>query len=104
MPPNAPQAHPTPTPNVPLCPPPAAAVAALLPSTQGLVEKLSIIPRSGGALGFTYIPPLTEDRCVAGWGGHPACQWACMHAQVTRCTAQREQHRCVSMLPLLAGR
>ena len=40
----------------------SAAVAALLPSTQGLVEKLSIIPRSGGALGFTYIPPLTEDR------------------------------------------
>ncbi|KAF7816078.1 ATP-dependent zinc metalloprotease FTSH 9, chloroplastic isoform X1 [Senna tora] len=25
-------------------------------------EKLSILPRSGGALGFTYIPPTTEDR------------------------------------------
>ena len=42
----------------------STAVAALLPSTQGLVDKLSIIPRSGGALGFTYIPPLTEDRWV----------------------------------------
>jgi hypothetical protein len=31
---------------------------------SGLVEKLSIIPRSGGALGFTYIPPKTEDRWV----------------------------------------
>ena len=40
----------------------AAAVAAVLPGSQGLVEKLSIIPRSGGALGFTYIPPKTEDR------------------------------------------
>ena len=42
----------------------ASAVAALLPGTQGLVERLSIIPRSGGALGFTYIPQLTEDRCA----------------------------------------
>ena len=39
-----------------------AAVASLLPGYSGLVEKLSIIPRSGGALGFTYIPPQTEDR------------------------------------------
>lgn len=28
------------------------------------MEKLSIIPRSGGALGFTYIPPTTEDRAL----------------------------------------
>ncbi len=28
------------------------------------VEKLSIIPRSGGALGFTYTPPKTEDRAL----------------------------------------
>lgn len=25
-------------------------------------QKLSILPRSGGALGFTYTPPTTEDR------------------------------------------
>ncbi|KAG0484154.1 hypothetical protein HPP92_012238 [Vanilla planifolia] len=37
------------------------AVANLLPG-QPRVEKLSILPRSGGALGFTYIPPTTEDR------------------------------------------
>ncbi|CAJ1960333.1 unnamed protein product [Sphenostylis stenocarpa] len=37
------------------------AVAKLLPG-QPQVEKLSILPRSGGALGFTYIPPTTEDR------------------------------------------
>ena len=28
------------------------------------MEKLSIIPRSGGALGFTYTPPKTEDRAL----------------------------------------
>lgn len=28
------------------------------------VEKLSIIPRSGGALGFTYTPPKAEDRAL----------------------------------------
>nr|DAD26645.1 TPA_asm: hypothetical protein HUJ06_028113 [Nelumbo nucifera] len=37
------------------------AVANLLPG-QPRVEKLSILPRSGGALGFTYIPPTSEDR------------------------------------------
>ncbi|XP_057484360.1 ATP-dependent zinc metalloprotease FTSH 7, chloroplastic-like [Actinidia eriantha] len=37
------------------------AVANLL-TGQPRVEKLSILPRSGGALGFTYIPPTTEDR------------------------------------------
>ncbi|KAL5710424.1 ATP-dependent zinc metalloprotease FTSH 9 [Ranunculus cassubicifolius] len=37
------------------------AVAKLL-SGQPRVEKLSILPRSGGALGFTYTPPTTEDR------------------------------------------
>ncbi|XP_042014189.1 ATP-dependent zinc metalloprotease FTSH 7, chloroplastic-like [Salvia splendens] len=37
------------------------AVANLL-SGQPRVEKLSILPRSGGALGFTYTPPTTEDR------------------------------------------
>ncbi|PRW51101.1 ATP-dependent zinc metalloprotease FTSH chloroplastic isoform A [Chlorella sorokiniana] len=40
----------------------ATAVAALLPGFAGQAEKLSIIPRTGGALGFTYIPPKTEDR------------------------------------------
>lgn len=37
------------------------AVANLLLG-QPRVEKLSILPRSGGALGFTYSPPTTEDR------------------------------------------
>ncbi|KAK4741757.1 hypothetical protein SAY87_025345 [Trapa incisa] len=37
------------------------AVANLL-TGQPRVEKLSILPRSGGALGFTYIPPTNEDR------------------------------------------
>ncbi|KAL2332940.1 hypothetical protein Fmac_014153 [Flemingia macrophylla] len=37
------------------------AVAKLLHG-QPRVEKLSILPRSGGALGFTYTPPTTEDR------------------------------------------
>ncbi|XP_031100441.1 ATP-dependent zinc metalloprotease FTSH 9, chloroplastic-like [Ipomoea triloba] len=37
------------------------AVANLLPG-QARVKKLSILPRSGGALGFTYIPPTNEDR------------------------------------------
>uniref|UniRef100_A0A0C9RN12 TSA: Wollemia nobilis Ref_Wollemi_Transcript_9742_3452 transcribed RNA sequence n=1 Tax=Wollemia nobilis TaxID=56998 RepID=A0A0C9RN12_9CONI len=37
------------------------AVANLLPG-QPRVEKLSILPRSGGALGFTYTPPGSEDR------------------------------------------
>ncbi|XP_043700601.1 ATP-dependent zinc metalloprotease FTSH 7, chloroplastic-like [Telopea speciosissima] len=37
------------------------AIANLLPG-QPRVEKLSILPRSGGALGFTYSPPTNEDR------------------------------------------
>lgn len=37
------------------------AIANLL-SGQPRVEKLSILPRSGGALGFTYSPPTNEDR------------------------------------------
>ncbi|CAN8253247.1 unnamed protein product [Cochlearia groenlandica] len=37
------------------------AVARLIPG-QSCVEKLSILPRTGGALGFTYIPPTHEDR------------------------------------------
>ncbi|KAF5831580.1 ATP-dependent metallopeptidase Hfl [Dunaliella salina] len=36
----------------------------VLPTMSAEVEKLSIIPRSGGALGFTYIPPRTEDRSL----------------------------------------
>lgn len=41
----------------------STAVAMLVPGSAS-VEKLSIIPRSGGALGFTYIPPNTEDRAL----------------------------------------
>eukprot|EP00258_Populus_trichocarpa_P048242 XP_024464261.1 ATP-dependent zinc metalloprotease FTSH 7, chloroplastic isoform X2 [Populus trichocarpa] len=37
------------------------AVANIL-TGQPRVEKLSILPRSGGALGFTYIPATNEDR------------------------------------------
>ncbi|KAL8144015.1 hypothetical protein V2J09_017047 [Rumex salicifolius] len=37
------------------------AVAKLLQG-QPQVKKLSILPRTGGALGFTYTPPSTEDR------------------------------------------
>ncbi|KAF7121110.1 hypothetical protein RHSIM_Rhsim13G0072100 [Rhododendron simsii] len=37
------------------------AVANLL-TGQPRVEKLSILPRSGGTLGFAYTPPTTEDR------------------------------------------
>ena len=29
------------------------------------VDRISIIPRSGGALGFTYSPPVVEDRALA---------------------------------------
>ncbi|XVF68932.1 hypothetical protein PTKIN_Ptkin11bG0040900 [Pterospermum kingtungense] len=39
----------------------AMAVANLIPG-QPRVQKLSILPRSGGALGFTYTPPTNEDR------------------------------------------
>ncbi|GBF89670.1 ATP-dependent zinc metalloprotease FTSH, chloroplastic-like [Raphidocelis subcapitata] len=39
------------------------AVARLLPGSPE-VEKLSIIPRTGGALGFTYSPPRAEDRAL----------------------------------------
>lgn len=31
-------------------------------SSRSCHQKLSILPRSGGALGFTYAPPTTEDR------------------------------------------
>jgi len=75
--------HPTPTtlttpqpktPNPPTPQPPphphqvghalvGTAVARLLP-TSPEVEKLSIIPRTGGALGFTYSPSKTEDRAL----------------------------------------
>jgi cell division protease FtsH len=42
----------------------AAAVAALLPlGAAPRVERLSIVPRSGGALGFTYMPQV-EDRSM----------------------------------------
>ncbi|KAJ6895603.1 hypothetical protein NC651_021956 [Populus alba x Populus x berolinensis] len=37
------------------------AVANIL-TGQPRAEKLSILPRSGGALGFTYTPPTNEDR------------------------------------------
>ena len=39
------------------------AVSRLLPGLQTEVEKLSIVPRSGGALGFAYMPP-GEDRAL----------------------------------------
>ncbi|KAI8474959.1 MAG: hypothetical protein J3K34DRAFT_489397 [Monoraphidium minutum] len=39
------------------------AVSRLLPASPE-VERLSIIPRTGGALGFTYSPPKAEDRAL----------------------------------------
>ncbi|GAX82457.1 hypothetical protein CEUSTIGMA_g9884.t1 [Chlamydomonas eustigma] len=42
----------------------ASCIQMLLPAHSPSVEKLSIIPRSGGALGFTYMPPKTEDRAL----------------------------------------
>jgi len=39
------------------------AVSNLLPNLASEVEKLSIVPRSSGALGFTYIPP-NDDRAL----------------------------------------
>lgn len=38
-------------------------IARLVPGSCE-VEKLSIIPRVGGSLGFTYIPPSTDDRML----------------------------------------
>lgn len=40
------------------------AVARLLPGTQPRVEQLSIMARTGGALGFTYTPPQGEERSL----------------------------------------
>jgi cell division protease FtsH len=39
------------------------AVSNLIPNLASEVEKLSIVPRSSGALGFTYIPP-NDDRAL----------------------------------------
>jgi len=39
------------------------AVANLIPNLSSEVEKLSIVPRSSGALGITYIPP-NDDRAL----------------------------------------
>uniref|UniRef100_A0A383V3V6 AAA+ ATPase domain-containing protein n=1 Tax=Tetradesmus obliquus TaxID=3088 RepID=A0A383V3V6_TETOB len=41
----------------------STAVSKLI-AGSGAVAKLSIVPRTGGALGFTYIPPSTEDRAL----------------------------------------
>jgi len=42
----------------------ATAISSLLgPAIASEVEKLSIVPRSSGALGFTYVPP-TDDRAL----------------------------------------
>ena len=44
-------------------------VAKLLPGFQTEVEKLSIVPRTSGALGFTYMPP-GEDRALTVTRAH----------------------------------
>jgi len=41
-----------------------AAVAALLPGVAAAAERLSIVPRSGGALGFAYTPQKADDRAL----------------------------------------
>lgn len=43
-------------------PPPSLAVKFLKCGVLFILQKLSILPRTGGALGFTYIPPGAEDR------------------------------------------
>ena len=40
-----------------------SALNTLMPNLASEVEKLSIVPRSSGALGFTYIPP-SDDRAL----------------------------------------
>ena len=42
----------------------ASAVRKIVPLSNP-VDRISIIPRSGGALGFTYSPPVVEDRALA---------------------------------------
>jgi cell division protease FtsH len=42
----------------------STAVTRTLPFTNRRVEKLSIVPRTGGSLGLTYIPPSHEDRAL----------------------------------------
>ena len=42
----------------------ASAVRKVVPMSNP-VDRISIIPRSGGALGFTYSPPVVEDRALA---------------------------------------
>lgn len=42
----------------------ASAVRKIVPLSNP-VDRISIIPRSGGALGFTYTPPVVEDRALA---------------------------------------
>ena len=42
----------------------ASAVRKVVPMSNPVV-RISIIPRSGGALGFTYSPPVVEDRALA---------------------------------------
>lgn len=41
-----------------------ASAVRLLVHSFNEVERLSIIPRTGGALGFTYSPPSSEDRVL----------------------------------------
>ena len=41
-----------------------AAAARLLPGVVSPVERLSIVPRSGGALGFAYSPQKADDRAL----------------------------------------
>jgi cell division protease FtsH len=42
----------------------AAAAVSLLPGVASPVERLSIVPRSGGALGFAYTPQKADDRAL----------------------------------------
>jgi ATP-dependent Zn protease len=41
-----------------------AAASRLLPGVASSVERLSIVPRSGGALGFAYTPQKADDRAL----------------------------------------
>lgn len=95
----------------------ASCIAQLLPTLAAPVDRLSIIPRSGGALGFTYVPPKAEDRAlmfercasaqtvqlraaVAGWHGRACMMQVGRHADGEAATSSWV-HTCALGCPCL---
>jgi hypothetical protein len=102
-------------------------VSRLLPGSPE-VERLSIIPRTGGALGFTYSPPKAEDRallfdreirgqlvrgfwgwlrgCFVGWGGGCFVRVRCgvVRDQLGGCRPTRIQHPVYYSTRVFTGR